>query len=337
MRETTWIAMSSLEIDRIIRKLEGENEIPELWVSVRAITPINIRIRTNNGAYLNYLSRNFSSIMLEGSSPQATLTYIPMSLEKLRDMVPTLPEILTPSVGFFDSDNMYALLCGEDEYGLLKSTVVGLHSRYVFPLGWRPIHGAVIRFNGDGVVIVGHHGAGKSTALFNLIHRLHGQGELKVLTDDWAVAKPCEEGQISIKSIERRMSFTEKLALENPEINMLGSYATHTGEGIGKAWVDIEELLWVGAYANTAPLKKVLVFSGSPAKTTVSNLLIDDVIELLVDSAYHMPDEKRDIRNMMHYFWLSNLRPQQCFQINNRHEEKKKDQIYDEIIEALWG
>ncbi|MCB2189771.1 MAG: hypothetical protein KQJ78_25435 [Deltaproteobacteria bacterium] len=335
MRETTWLAADAPTIKGMAEDLLEDNSKAPIRISVKGIRPANIYVYTVNDSYRRYLMRNFSTQIESNGVRRASLYYCPVSIDRMSRYGWNISSLMTPSLGFYDSEAAVALMCGLDEYGLLKSAVVGLHTRFLFADGYRPIHGAVISLDGRGIVIVGHHGAGKSTALLNLASRLKGYPGLRVLTDDWSVASESNDGSIEVYSMERRMSLSTLLSDENPEMNLNRLFYSHREYGIDKVWADIDDVLWKGAYAAQAKLSEILVFTPDINSALISDISAEEVTRLLVDSAYHMPDENVEVVKVMHEFWHKHLKNHRCLCINNRHDLRKKDDIYSTIINYL--
>jgi hypothetical protein len=333
MRETTWLAESKDKIQEVAAHLLGRRSNYADF-SVSKILKTNVRVYANSDLYLHYLNENFQLPDYSDERPSITLYYDYGRADSLKAFGYNLNGINTPCIGLFDEVSSTGLITGLDDYGLMKSTVIGIHSRLLFVKNWIPIHGAVINLDGMGVMIIGYHGAGKSTALLNIIHRTSNETRVSVLTDDWSVARK-DGSLVKVHSIEQKMSFSKSLACENPELDLLTQYNKRVVDGIGKVWIDIDEVFGNGSYAQETTLKKVLVFSNNHCEEVISPIPIKTVADLLVDSSYHMPDTGKGTKERLLFFWNNVLTEIDCVQINNRHIFKPKDKIYGEILDYL--
>lgn len=334
MRETTWLSESNEKIREVATHLIGTNKSDYVDFSIARILKTNVRVYTDSDLYLGYLSENFPSFDPIGEMPSITLYYIRSSSDLLTKFGYDLTGIKTPCVGLFDEMSNIGLIAGLDEYGLLTSTVIGMHSRLLFAKKFNPIHGAVIDIDGQGAVLIGYHGAGKSTALLNLIHRAKDKIKISVLTDDWSVARQ-EGSSIIVHSIEHKMSFSESLVRQNPELDLMTLYKENALGGIGKLWIDIDKVLGNGTYIQDTTLKKVLVFSPNHDEELITRIPLSTVAELLVDSSYHMPDSGPGFKARQLNFWTDVLLNIDCVQINSRYSRKTKDDIYGTILAYL--
>ncbi len=333
MRETTWLSVTNEIIEQMAPQMIGEKS-KYVDFSIPKVLRANVRVYANSNLYLNYLGDNFPKPDRSEATPSITLYYDSNSLDAIKKIFPNLPNIETPCIGLFDETNNTGLITGLDEYGLLTSTVIGMHSRVLFKNNWNPIHGAAVQFENKGLLLIGHHGAGKSTALLNLIHRSKNRMKIGILTDDWSVARR-EGSSIKLQSIESKMSFSEKLVRENPELGLADLYEQYAKTGIGKLWIDIDQVFGKGIHIQETELKMLLIFSSHPDKELISNIAVSDVADLLVDSAYHMPDCGPGFKDRQLAFWTENLDKIECIQINNRNRFTPKDDIYNTIINYI--
>lgn len=301
--------------------------------SIDRIRRINIEAYISAEAYRRYILANFPPPGPE-SDNRITLFCHGGPIEALRSFGYDLSQLVTPCVGLFDADENVALISGPEEYGLFKSTAVGLHSRLLLELEWTPIHAAAISCDGLGVVITGYHGAGKSTALLNLLHYGRAVADIRVLTDDWSVAR-LTDASVTMCSIEDRMSFGLGLVRDNPELNLMQAYQAHIVDGLDKAWAHIDDVLGAGTYEEEAILRRVLLFSPADSRALIRPVPTAAAVELLVDSSYHMPDTGPDTTTRLAQFWTAALRDVECIEISNRHERRDKSEIYPAILEYL--
>lgn len=283
---------------------------------------------------MRYLKDNFPPAEQSGEIPTITLYYDHNSLDSVKAFRPDLTFVKTPCIGMFNETSNTGLITGVDEYGLLTSTVNGMHSRLLFSKNWNPIHGAVIQIDDQGAVLIGHHGAGKSTALLNLIHHAKEIKKINVLTDDWSVARK-EGASIAIQSIEHKMSFSESLVRKNQELDLMALYEQHALGGIGKLWIDIDEVLGNSIYIPATIMKKLLVFTPDQGEELITKIPIDTAAYLLVDSAYHMPDCGQGIKARQISFWTDVLDSIDCVQVNSRYSRKQKHEIYKELLDFI--
>lgn len=334
MRETTWIPETKDRIQEVAMHLLGTKTNCADF-SVSAIRKANVRVYSKSDLYLNYLTTNFLPADYRQEIPLVTLYYDYGNASELRTLgYNNLDDINTPCIGLFDDDNHTGLITGLDEYGLLKSTVLGMYSKLLFAENWIPIHGAVIDFDGRGAIIIGHHGAGKSTALLNIIHRAKAKTKIAVLTDDWSAVRK-DGPSVRIHSIEQKMSFSESFANENPELNLGILYKERVVDGIDKVWLDIEDVIGSGSYTQETTLKKVLVFSNSQSAEIIRSVPSNTVANLLVDSSYHMPDTGERTKERLLSFWGDVLSEIDCVQVNNRQSFRSKDEVYAVILDYL--
>ncbi|MGZ5486096.1 MAG: hypothetical protein ACXWFB_09345, partial [Nitrososphaeraceae archaeon] len=189
----------------------------------------------------------------------------------------------------------------------------------------------VISYNGQGVIIVGYHGAGKSTALLNIINYAKGKANIGMLTDDWAVA--CKNSCIvKVHSIERNMSFNKSLILDNPELNLTDIYEQQALAGLDKMWIDISDVFQNNIFVEETVLKKVLVLSSEPSEIVINEIPLLAAAELLADSSYHMPDTGEQVKKYLLSFWCDILQNIDVIQVNTRSFNKTKDDIYKDIL-----
>jgi hypothetical protein len=335
MRETTWFCSSADDILETGNKLIGNNS-NYVDFSISRVLPVNIRVYSTSELYLNYLKDNFNTYDISSNIPIITLYYDRHnSIEQLKSVRPDLNlDIITPCAGLFDEVKNVGLITGLDEYGLLTSTVHGLYSRLLFSNNWNPIHGAVIDLNGQGTILIGHHGAGKSTALLNLIHYTKDIMRINVLTDDWSVARS-EGSAIKICSIEKKMSFSESLVNANPELNLIDLYKNQALGGIGKLWIDIDDVLGSGTSIQETTLKNVLIFSPNNGDELITNISLDEAVHLLVDTSYHMPDCGEGIKERQLSFWNTSLKAIKFFQVDSRYSHLSKEKIYNLLVDYI--
>lgn len=338
MRETTWLSESNDRIKDAAAFLLGTDKCDYVDFSIPSILKVNVRVYSTSQLYLRYLSDNFPPKDMLNETPSITLYYDRNSTDSLKAFRPdlNLTSLTTPCVGLFEELSNTGLITGLDEYGLLTSTVIGMYSRLLFEDNWNPIHGAAIQVNGKGALIIGHHGAGKSTALLNLIHRTRNFANYRVLTDDWSVARHDGES-IKLHSIEEKMSFSDSLVRDNPELNLITLYEQNEVAGIGKLWIDIDKVLGSGMHIQETTLKKVLIFSPAQSEKLITEISAEEVAELLVDSSYHMPDSGRGFKERQLAFWSNALSKVDYVQVNSRNSNKPKDEIYKTILDYILG
>lgn len=333
MRETTWLPETASRIRALAERLLPSSTRAHVTVSINRLIAANVQAHATSELYLRYLSENFAPAT-DAERPTITLYYHAGATDWLKDSGYDIGVLATPCVALFDAETNTALISGLDEYGLFKSTAVGLHSRLLFKAGWSPIHAAVVSLDGKGMVITGYHGAGKSTALLNIVHHARATCKIVVLTDDWAVARRRDES-VEVQSIENRMSFGEALARDNPELNLMPLYKRYIRGDIGKAWAHVDDVLGAGTYGPQTTLDKILVFASDKRDELISPIPIADTAALLVDSAYHMPDAGGAIHERLTAFWSDVLTNIECVQINNRHGNRPKAEIYTELVRYL--
>jgi hypothetical protein len=334
MRETTWLSESKEKIREAATHLMRTDKSDYVDFSIPRILKTNVRVYATSDLYLTYLSNNFPTQETLEETPSITLYYDRNSTDSLKALRTDLPLITTPCIGLFEEVSNTGLITGLDEYGLLTSTVIGMHSRLLFANKWNPIHGAVINLAGRGAVLIGHHGAGKSTALLNIIHHAKDKSKIRVLTDDWSVARQ-EGSSITVHSIEQKMSFSEKLVRENPELDLMTLYEQNALGGIGKLWIDIDKVLGSGTSIQDTTLRKLLVFSPNQDEELITRIPISTVAELLVDSSYHMPDTGQGFKTRQLTFWNDVLTNIDFAQINSRFNRMPKDEIYGRILDYI--
>jgi hypothetical protein len=332
MRETTWHAASKGRIEEIASAVLGPGYGAAIEFSVAAPSPSNIRVYAKQAEYRRYLKKNFPSPVMD--APWLTFYYCTEGAQVFAACGHDPRAENTPSMGLYDWETGTGIIYGPSEYGLVKSTAVGLHTRLVFEQGWNPIHGAVAQVDGSGVLIIGHHGAGKSTALLNVIRFARGRFQVRVLTDDWAVARK-KEGDLSIQAIEPRMAVSSQLVAENPHLDLAPQYFAAKDEAIDKAWIHVDDV-WPGQHCESAVIRKIFVFSHA-MPGTVQPADRAHVAEIIVESAYHMPDEDTKIVGKMREFWASSLSSVSCWEINNRHDGRSIEEIYYPILNLLTG
>lgn len=337
MRETTWVAASGDEIrglaDRLA-PLKGWRTAEFSWTRVASTT---LRVHACSPSYLDYLVSNYScSTLAEQTTETLTLFYDSGAKQRLWSALgrasSDIPQ--TPCVGLYAHEERLGLISGLDEYGLMKSTALGLHSRLLLDAGWAPIHGAVLQIAGCGVVLVGHHGAGKSTALLNLMARAPRTPPPLLATDDWAAAAfSQDQTSIELRPIDDRISFTRRLEAENPDLGLGSVFPSDLPEGINKAWVDINRV-FPGSKTDRLQLDAVVVLSPIGGTQLLNSIDTDAVVSLLVDSAYHMPDCGAAVETLT-AFWTKALRTRPALLVDSRFAGAHPSDIFTQVIDAV--
>jgi len=340
VRETTWLQADEGEIEEVANKLtqnEGWKTAEVRWTRVRST---RLRVHSKSRAYLDYLVENYHSPVHDGDLDERLVTLYYYAGDKkglVDELRPGRADFVeTPCLGLYAKESQLGLIAGLDEYGLMKSTALGLHSRVLFDDGWYPVHGAVFQIAGKGVILIGHHGAGKSTALLGLMHRARDKKVCaSLLTDDWAVARMHGTGKVEIRAIDDRISFSERLAKENPELGILELIPKKRPAGIDKFWIPINDV-FPGTARKRLLLDAVVVLVPLAADHLIRQANSEEVCEILSDSAYHMPD-CGGVADKLRIFWRLVLASRPCLLVDSRYSKGRRDENYHLILDAIAG
>lgn len=332
-RETTWQESSKEEIEKIYQKLKFQ-EIPQnSIVTINTPIPISCEITTDSYQLLKNLERMLGNTNSTAKEKLKMFFVRDKDIHSLESTGFKLPNVETDCFGLCDSKENTLLITGGQGYGLLKSVVYGFASLSSTKAGYFPAHGAVIQINGKGKLLVGHHGAGKTTTLLHLMHYFSQEG-IRLLTDDWALFND-ESNSIKATSLEQRISFKRDFIDEFPNLDLNNQYNKNKIKGIPKVYIKPDDIYGEGTFVETSQIDSVVLLDPRNSSELFSIPSKESAIELLVDSSYHMPDVDKNIKEKQYEFWRKVLESCNLISLDTRYSSPDNRNTYNQIFDNL--
>jgi hypothetical protein len=227
-----------------------------------------------------------------------SLTYLSGSAAESK-LAASVKSRATPYAGLFDPSTNACLFAGSGSLGLLVSVINGVASRIFSRAGWFPAHAAAIQRVGHySTLIAGGHGAGKTTAVRELLSRFRDSEQpVRVISDDWTL---CAWVRASLVSTGLTSS-----ALPQPQGDM-------------------------------AEVGQLILLEGSEPNTFVRPIDSRSSAEAIVSGAYHMPSDQA-LRVRQLEFWAPALKNIPCFAASYRMAREARREFYDQMYEICTG
>ncbi|MFW5704452.1 MAG: hypothetical protein ACOCXG_01290 [Nanoarchaeota archaeon] len=328
-RETTWIEEDASKIHMIGRNLL-EDRIKTKNIIVESPNNSSIKVNSDVDFDFQFLSEMFCSSEVPKNSGEI---YFIRSKDKslISEYDSRVRDVKTQCFGLYDSVNGVGLIIGGTGYGLVKSVLIGLSSFLNTRHGFFPAHGAAVEKNTIGSLLVGSHGAGKTTTLMHLMH-YYGNA-IKVLTDDWTISNRDNDG-VNIFPLERNLSFKGKFVEEFPHLDLGKWFLGHKREGVTKAYIDPDEIYGRGTKISKSQLRNVIVLDPRNGNL-IQNIDVDLATRILIEGTYHMPDSDLDLKRKMFDFWYKTISDCNLISFDSRHTRLKSQEIYAQLYELL--
>ncbi len=333
IRETTWRLSTTKTIEEIYKSLnflEGEQKAS---VSINSPNPTKIQVVTDSSFLINTIGKMINSTSLPTSDSMKLFYARTKDKSVFANFGFDNSKIDTDCFGLYDPVEKTALIVGGLGYGLLKSVLYGMASLNSEEMGYYPSHGVVIQINGKGKLLVGHHGAGKTTTLLKLMHHTSEKG-CKILTDDWGLFRN-ENNIILASTLEDKISFKEGFVSEFPELKLKEIFKKNKIDGIPKVYINPKEMYGEDSFVETSIVDSIILLDQRNSQQLIRKANKREVIELLTESAYHMPDAQKDVRDRQIAFWEQASSNCNLVSLDTRFKSNKEAIMYSEIFKVL--
>lgn len=240
----------------------------------------------------------------------------------------------TPIWAIIDESKTACIIIGESaNYGLVKSSILGIYSSFLTESHYYPAHCSFIDHQGKGALFVGGHGAGKTTILLNLLH--YYPKSLSILSDDWIVLSKFERSVIA-RPVERLLSFKEQHIQENPHLSLSSFFKENKREGIHKVYIPPSNVWGDKSFKESSNLCKIFLLDTSKKGALFFPIRRSEVVDSLISTAYHMPNCFTESMERLKSFWEDILSDQQIeFLGLNPREEANKEVLSKHIMRRI--
>lgn len=243
---------------------------------------------------------------------------------------------------WYSPETQQVWMFGNEYYGNLKITVRGLCSE-IAPFEQMFMHGSAMSINGNGVVLSGVSGAGKTT-LTSALRRLLS-GTIKIVNDDWgpfsfATGKIVFTGEPHLHMKYPSVRTISPNLVINPETNKSENFQGDTLDAKARLLMDPKIVFGENGLEKSANLKMfIVVLRDNSLPEGIRRLTIEDMplleegkfsefygkTEWFLNGSLFIVDEERRKREQERHKKLISEYP--CYIINNIIEPEKSAQL----------
>lgn len=280
--ETTWIKSSTATIRSILKEIDGHWRAPVV-VEVSAPLSRKISVHLTDDALGEFVLRDNTISHCDDAVGVWTLYY-------LIGPRPAAARISTPFAAYFSERSRTVVFFGSPEYGLLRSTLIGLASYDNLLQGYNPLHAAWIEVQGRSYLILGGHGTGKSFFAFSVLSLFGKEATVRIYTDDWLFFSFPSANGLPVLWSRPTLSLTPRDYATWKNVFRLPIAVNFDYHG-GKVYIHPDDILGPSSdRGEPAPLSKIVVLrSGSSSPELLCEFASDDLSRLKREVNYHVP------------------------------------------------
>lgn len=241
----------------------------------------------------------------------------------------------SPFLGLYDAERRVALFAGSSSFGLLRSVLFGLASRVHLSAGHYPAHGCLADLGNGATLLAGGHGAGKTTALLELMARVRRRRDATVWSDDWAVYRHGPNGLVGVP-LERTIALDAKSCETVGSARLRRLYLCHRSVATRVVILPPEEVFPGLRPAAPARLSRVVILASPSEAGWRRDLSVEECASLLVEQVYHMPDTG-GLASVLEAFWRHSLGAVERYAVDLRSPGLAPEQRYRALARSLVG